>query len=114
MRKATSSFVCTRAGIRATPSTKRVPIDFTVRVKDYSKYPFPKSVFKQVKNLIAPRKPKSEAYLPHPDPNQERLFFTLLAECLEDGTVTEELVRREMSANHVRHDALELCSRAAA
>jgi len=38
----------------------------------------------------------------------------LLAECLENGTVTEALVRREMSANHVRHDALELCSRAAA
>jgi hypothetical protein len=99
---------------RTQPWKTGLPIDFTVRVKDYSKYPFPKSVFKQVRNLIAPKKPKSEAYLPHPDPNQERLFFTLLAECLENGTVTEALVRREMSANHVRHDALELCSRAAA
>ena len=99
---------------RTQPWKTGLPIDFTVRVKDYSKYPFPKSMFKQVRNLIAPKKPKSEAYLPHPDPNQERLFFTLLAECLENGTVTEALVRREMSANHVRHDALELCSRAAA
>jgi len=99
---------------RTQPWKTGLPIDFTVRVKDYSKYPFPKSVFKQVGNFIAPKKPKAEAYLPHPDPNQERLFFTLLAECLENGTVTEELVRREMSANHVRHDALELCSRAAA
>ena len=99
---------------RTQPWKTGLPIDFTVRVKDYSKYPFPKSVFKQVKNLIAPKRPKSEAYLPHPDPNQERLFFNLLAECLDNGTVTEELVRREMSANHVRHDALELCSRAAA
>ena len=57
--------------------------------------------------------PKSEIYLPHPDPNQEKLFFRLLAECLEKGIVTEDLVRHEMSANHVRHDALELCSRAA-
>jgi hypothetical protein len=91
-----------------------LPVDFTVRVKDLSRYPFPKSVFKQMKNLIAPKKSKSEAYLPHPDPNQERLFFGLLAECLTQGIVTEELVRREMSANHVRHDALELCSNAAA
>ena len=53
-------------------------------------------------------------YRRHPDANQERLFFGLLAECLEKGLVTEEVVRREMSANHVRHDALELCSRIAA
>ena len=89
-----------------------MPIDFTIRVKDYTRYPFPISVFKQVKNRIAPKKPKT--YEPHPDPNQERLFFSLLAECLAQGIVTEELVRREMSANHVRHDALQLCSRAAA
>ena len=99
---------------RTQPWKTGLPIDFTVRVKDYRRYPFPKSVFKQVKKLIAPKKPKPEAYLPHPDPNQERLFFSLLAECLAQGIVTEELVRREMSANHVRHDALELCSRAAA
>jgi hypothetical protein len=71
-------------------------------------------MFKQVRNLISPKRAKSEAYLPHPDPNQERLFFGLLSECLTEGTVTEDLVRREMSANHVRHDALELCARAAA
>lgn len=99
---------------RTQPWKTGLPIDFTVRVKDLSRYPFPKSVLKQVRNLIAPRRPKSEAYLPHPDPNQERLFFGLLAECLAQGIVTEDLVRREMSANHVRHDALELCSRAAA
>jgi len=99
---------------RTQPWKTGLPVDFTVRVKDLSRYPFPKSVFKQMKNLIAPKKSKSEAYLPHPDPNQERLFFGLLAECLTQGIVTEELVRREMSANHVRHDALELCSNAAA
>jgi hypothetical protein len=92
---------------RTQPWKTGLPIDFTVRVK-------PKSMLKQLKNLIAPKQPKSETYLPHPDPNQERLFFGLLAECLEKGLVTEDLVRREMSANHVRHDALELCSRAAA
>lgn len=92
---------------RTQPWKTGLPIDFTVRVK-------PKSVLKQLKNLIAPKRAKSDTYEPHPDPKQERLFFDLLAECLEKGLVTEDLVRREMSANHVRHDALELCSRAAA
>lgn len=92
---------------RTQPWKTGLPVDFTVRVKK-------KSMLKQLKNLIAPKQPKSDTYLPHPDPNQERLFFGLLAECLEKGLVTEDLVRREMSANHVRHDALELCSRAAA
>lgn len=92
---------------RTQPWKTGLPIDFTVRVK-------PKSVLKQLKNLIVPKRAKSDTYERHPDPNQERLFFGLLAECLEKGLVTEDLVRREMSANHVRHDALELCSRAAA
>lgn len=92
---------------RTQPWKTGLPIDFTVRVK-------PRSLLKQIRNLIAPKAAKSETYEPHPDPNQERLFFSLLAECLEKGLVTEDLVRREMSANHVRHDALELCSRAAA
>src|SRR5262249_53567589 len=97
---------------RTQPWKTGLPIDFTIRVKDYSQYPFPISVFKRMKNLLVPKKQKT--YRPHPDPNQERLFFSLLAECLAQGIVTEELVRREMSTNHVRHDALELCSRAAA
>ena len=99
---------------RTQPWKTGLPIDFTIRVKDYRRYPFPKSLFKRLGNLVASKNGKSEVYLPHPDPNQERLFFGLLAECLAQGIVTEDLVRREMSANHIRHDALELCTRAAA
>ncbi len=47
-------------------------------------------------------------YQRHPDRNQERLFFDLLAECLDRGLVTETLLREEMARNHVRHDALQL------
>ena len=47
-------------------------------------------------------------YQRHPDPNQERLFFGLLKECLEQGIVTESMLRDEMARNHIRHDALEL------
>jgi hypothetical protein len=50
-------------------------------------------------------------YQPHPDPNQERLFFGLLRECVDKGIVTEALLRDEMRLNHIRHDALDLLRR---
>jgi hypothetical protein len=50
-------------------------------------------------------------YKDHPDKNQEDLFFGLLKECLEMGTVTQEMVDFEMSQDHVRHDAVEVVSR---
>ena len=46
-------------------------------------------------------------YRRHRDPNQERFFFGLLRECLEQGVVTESLLREEMERNHLRHDALQ-------
>ncbi len=47
-------------------------------------------------------------YKRHPDRNQERLFFGLLKECLEQGLVTEEMLKEEMRQNHLRHDALQV------
>ncbi len=47
-------------------------------------------------------------YRRHPDPNQERLFFGLLGECLERGVLSEAFLRDEMARNHLRHDALQL------
>ena len=47
-------------------------------------------------------------YRRHPDRNQENYFFGLLRECLENGSVTEAMVRDEMRQNHVRHDAIEV------
>ncbi|MCP5121492.1 MAG: hypothetical protein H6984_03430 [Pseudomonadales bacterium] len=44
-------------------------------------------------------------YRSHPDKNQENLFFALLQKCIDDGTVTEEMVQREMLLDHVRKDA---------
>ncbi len=51
------------------------------------------------------------SYVAHPDPNQERLFFGLLRECVEKGIVSEEMLREEMRQNHVRHDAFEVLER---
>ena len=50
-------------------------------------------------------------YKPHPDPNQEQFFFGLLRECLDEGIVTEDMLRDEMRQNHVRHDAFEVLER---
>ena len=50
-------------------------------------------------------------YKAHPDKNQENFFFGLLRECLEQGKITEDFLRKEMAQNHVRHDALEVLER---
>jgi hypothetical protein len=50
-------------------------------------------------------------YFRHPDRNQERFFFGLLRECLEKRIISEEMVRDEMSRNHIRHDAFEVIDR---
>ena len=50
-------------------------------------------------------------YKTHPDKNQENLFFALLQECINDGSVTEQMVQNEMLHNHVRKDAPEVLQR---
>ncbi len=50
-------------------------------------------------------------YKPHPDKRQEDFFFGLLKECIENGSVSEELVREAMRNNWVRHDAFEVLER---
>ena len=52
-------------------------------------------------------------YKTHPDPAQERFFFRLVSECLDNGMITEKEIRSEMAHNHVRHDAIKLIKRAA-
>jgi hypothetical protein len=51
------------------------------------------------------------SYKQHPDRNQERFFFGLLKECLEQGILDEAFLRNEMAQNHVRHDAFEVLER---
>lgn len=47
-------------------------------------------------------------YQAHPDPNQERFFFSLLRECLDQGVLTEEFVRSEIQKKHMRPDAMSV------
>ena len=46
-------------------------------------------------------------YRRHPDPRQEALFWALLRESLDDGGVSEPLLREEMARGHLRPDAFE-------
>ena len=50
-------------------------------------------------------------YRRHPDRNQERFFFGLLRECVDQGLVTPDMLRDEMQRNHVRHDVFEVLDR---
>jgi hypothetical protein len=50
-------------------------------------------------------------YEQHPDRNQEAFVYSLLAEMIDQGIVTKDELVREMGANHIRHDSLELIDR---
>lgn len=50
-------------------------------------------------------------YKPHPDPNQEAFIYSLLAEMYDSGELSDQELRGEMAANHIRHDSLELIDR---
>jgi len=47
-------------------------------------------------------------YAAHPDPRQEQFFFSMVKECLEQGVITESMLRAEMEQGHLRSDAFEL------
>jgi hypothetical protein len=50
-------------------------------------------------------------YLEHPDPEQERLFFTILRGALEDGFVTDAELEENVRRRFLRPDARELLAR---
>ena len=52
-------------------------------------------------------------YRRHPDPAQERLFFRMLGECLDNGAIDRALLDAEIARGHVRSDALDCVARAA-
>ena len=94
-------------------NTKRVtqpwktglPVDF--RQLSFRWFP-PKGWLKEARRRIFGDYGLAGHYQPHPDPEQERFFFGLLRECLDQGIVSESALRDEMRQNHVRHDALEV------
>lgn len=102
---------------RTQPWKTGLPIDFTIREKPEKSRSLAKMLLKSLKRGLKGDKPgrsKNGFYQPHPDPNQEKLFFSLMTEMLAKGLIDEALIEREMAKNHVRHDALDLCRKMAA
>jgi hypothetical protein len=50
----------------------------------------------------------NERYLQHPDRRQERLFFSLVGECLKTGVFSRDFLRNEIKQKHIRPDSVEL------
>ncbi len=86
-----------------------LPVDFTPADK-LKRYPGLRYA-RQLRDRLFGAHAFRGRYAAHPDPQQERFFFGLLRECLEQGIVDESLLRDEMKRNHVRHDAFDLIER---
>jgi hypothetical protein len=86
-----------------------LPVDF--RAADTFQLFPPRHWFRRARRALFGDYGLAGRYKEHPDPKQVALFFGLVRECLEQGIVTEELLREEMANNHLRHDAFELIER---
>jgi hypothetical protein len=94
---------------RTQPWKTGLPVDF--RPSEVSRWFPPLTWMKRARRYLFGEYGLLGHYRAHPDPNQERLFFGLLRECLENGMVTEDMIREQMRLNHVRHDAFEVIER---
>ena len=81
---------------RTQPWKTGLPVDYTLRERggwDFLRYIW------------------NRRYQQHPDRNQEAFIYALLAEMVDEGIVAKDELVREMAANHIRHDSLELIDR---
>ena len=90
---------------RTQPWKTGLPVDFTLRERGFG--PIPASVVRPFLRFWTAH----ARYRPHPDPRQEALFFGLLAECLDEGSVTRAEVQEGIRERHVRADSLALVDR---
>jgi lipopolysaccharide biosynthesis glycosyltransferase len=86
-----------------------LPQDYTIH--DKGQRSWLKTMKRRVKKVFLGVEVGRERYKSHRDPRQEAFFFGLLRECVEQGIVTETLLREEMRRDHLRHDALEVLER---
>jgi len=78
-------------------------IDFTPKRQSLKS-----KILGRIKVLLGRRPRQHSRYQRHPDPSQERFFFSLLKECVDQGHLTENFLRTEIQKEHLRPDALEL------
>lgn len=97
---------------RTQPWKTGLPVDYTVRERWWGF--LPKGWAVGALNTVLGGASPTGRYRRHPDPNQERFFFSLLRECVEKGFIGEGLLREAMAKRHIRRDALEMIDRAPA
>ncbi|HET6221716.1 MAG TPA: hypothetical protein VFE11_06090 [Dongiaceae bacterium] len=106
------------AGTKLLHNTKRrtqpwktgLPVDFTPRER-HKGLISTGWLIGAVNSMLSDASPFAR-YVRHPDPNQERFFFGLLRECVEQGRVSEDLLRDQIARKHIRADTLALIERA--
>lgn len=92
---------------RTQPWKTGLPADFTPHGRDRTdanRTVLARTVARLMRRSPGPR----GHYKRHPDPAQERFFFSLLRESLADGAISRGIVEEEIENGHVRRDALEL------
>jgi hypothetical protein len=60
------------------------------------------------RRMVSAGQDRTVRYQPHPDPRQEQLFFALLWECLEQGSITTGFLRKAIRKNYLRKDTFAL------
>ena len=84
---------------RTQPWKTGLPIDFTFKERGLLNFALP------IVRRLAPN------YTRHPDRRQEAYFYALLAEALDEGSITREQAQREVRLGHVRPDSEALIDR---
>jgi hypothetical protein len=88
------------------PWKSGLPVDFVAADK-FRWFP-PRGWVRRGREMLFGHNPYVGTYGDHPDVNQVNFFFGLLKEAVASGHIDEDLLRREMADNHIRHDAFEL------
>ena len=81
---------------RTQPWKTGLPVDYTLRESGPLDF---------IRRLVNRR------YERHPDQRQEAFVYALLADMIDEKVMTKDELVREMAANHVRHDSLDLIER---
>jgi len=96
-------------GTRTQPWKTGLPLDYHEHAPNSA--PWIESLKRAARRVRAGGKDRTLRYLPHPDPAQEQYFFGLLKECLEQGSITAEFLKKEIRRNHIRHDVFDVIAK---
>ena len=92
---------------RTQPWKSGLPVDFQTPERNRRGHPLIGWLWYMRSRIFGPYAFQGK-YKSHPDKRQEQFFFGLVKECIENGSLTEDMIRQQMRYNHVRHDALEV------